>query len=94
VYDTAIDMPGLSLIFVLSIVGTAAWVVAVIAAAMALRGAGASRGPFVLLILAGVFLLGGHPFPAGTLAFGCFFVAAAWLEFAPTRLAGQPSRVS
>ncbi|MGH8837890.1 MAG: hypothetical protein ACRDVO_01320 [Jiangellaceae bacterium] len=94
VYDTAIDMPGLSLIFVLSIVGTAAWVVAVIAAAMALRGAGASRGPFVLLILAGVFLLGGHPFPWGTLAFGCFFVAAAWLEFAPTRLAVQPSRVS
>jgi hypothetical protein len=94
VYDTAIDMPGLSLIFVLSIVGTAAWVVAVIAAAMALRGAGASRGPFVLLILAGVFLLGGHPFPWGTLAFGCFFVAAAWLEFAPSRLAGQPSRVS
>jgi hypothetical protein len=35
------------------------------------------------LILAGIFLLGGHPFPGGTLAFGCFFVAAAWLEFAP-----------
>jgi hypothetical protein len=36
--------------------------------------------------LAEVFLLGGHPYPAGTLAFGCFFVAAAWLEFAPGRL--------
>jgi hypothetical protein len=94
VYETAIDMPGLSLIFVLSIVGTAAWVVAVIAAALALRRAGASRGPFVLLILAGVFLLGGHPFPWGTLAFGCFFVAAAWLELEPARLARQPSRVS
>ena len=69
-YETAIDMPGLSLIFVLSIVGTAAWVVAVIAAALALRRAGASRGPFVLLILAGVFLLGGHSLPRGTLAFG------------------------
>ena len=82
IYETAIDMPGLSLIFVLSIVGTGAWVVAVIAAAIALRRAGASRGPFVLLILAGVFLLGGHPFPWGTLAFGCFFLAAAWLELA------------
>ena len=82
IYETAIDMPGLSLIFVLSIVGTGAWVVAVIAAAMALRRAGAARGPFVLLILAGVFLLGGHPFPWGTLAFGCFFLAAAWLELA------------
>jgi hypothetical protein len=80
IYETAIDMPGLSLIFVLSIVGTGAWVVAVIAAAIALRRAGASRGPFVLLILAAVFLLGGHPFPGGTLAFGCFFLAAAWLE--------------
>jgi hypothetical protein len=96
VYETVKDMPELSLIFGLSIVGTGAWVVALIAAAMALRRAGASRGPFILLILAGVFLMGGHPFPAGTLAFGCFFLAAAWLEFAPGRLASasQPSRVS
>jgi hypothetical protein len=81
VHEAVIDMPGLSLIFGLSIVGTGAWVVALIAAAMALRRAGASRGPFVLLILAGVFLMGEHPFPAGTLAFGCFFVGATWLEF-------------
>ena len=96
VHEAVIDMPGLSLIFGLSIVGSGAWVVALVAAAMALRRAGASRGPFVLLILAGVFLMGGHPFPAGTLAFGCFFLAAAWLEFAPGRLtsAREPSRVS
>jgi hypothetical protein len=95
VYETVKDMPELSLIFGLSIVGTGAWVVALIAAAIALRRAGASRGPFILLILAGVFLMGGHPFPAGTLAFGCFFVAAAWLELAPGRLtqASGPSRV-
>jgi hypothetical protein len=96
IYEAVIDMPGLSLIFGLSIVGTGAWVVALIAAAMALRRAGASRGPFILLILAGIFLMGGHPFPWGTLAFGCFFLAAAWLELAPGRLtsASQPSRVS
>ena len=69
VYETAIDMPGLSLIFVLSIVGTAAWVVA---GGGGSNGASACRSvqrPVVLLILAGVFLLGGHPFPGGTLAF-------------------------
>jgi hypothetical protein len=96
VHEAVIDMPGLSLIFGLSIVGTGAWVVALIAAAIALRRAGAPRGPFILLILAGVFLMGGHPFPWGTLAFGCFFLATAWLELAPGRLtsASQPSRVS
>src|SRR3712207_4538466 len=95
VYEAVKDMPELSLIFGLSIVGIGAWVVALIAAAIALRRAGAFRGPFILLILAGVLLMGGHPFPAGTLAFGCFFVAAAWLELAPGRLtqASGPSRV-
>ena len=87
IHEAVIDMPGVSLIFGLSIVGTGAWVVALIATTMALRRAGAPRGLFILLILAGVFLLGGHPFPAGTLAFGCFFLATAWLELAPGRLA-------
>src|SRR5215211_2959188 len=73
IYEAVKDMPVLSLIFGLSIVGTLAWVVALVAAALALRRAGASLGPFILLILAGVFLLGGHPYPAGTLAFGSFF---------------------
>jgi hypothetical protein len=96
VYETVKDLPLLSLPFGLSVVGSLAWVVALVAAAMAFRRAGASRGPFILLILAGVFLMGGHPYPAGTLAFGCFFLAVAWLELAPGRLtsASQPSRVS
>jgi hypothetical protein len=96
IHEAVIDMPGLSLIFGLSIVGTGAWVVGLIAAAIALRRAGAPLGPFILLILAGVGLLGGHPYPAGTLAFGCFFLAAGWLELAPGRLtsASGPSRVS
>jgi len=86
IYEAVKDMPVVSLIFGLSVVGSLAWVVALVAAALALRRAGASLGPFILLILAGVFLLGGHPYPAGTLAFGSFFVAAAWLAFAPGRL--------
>jgi hypothetical protein len=96
IHEAVIDMPGLSLIFGLSIVGTGAWVVALVAAAMALRRAGAPLGPFILLMLAGVLLMGGHPSPAGTLAFGSFFLATAWLELAPGRLtsASGPSRVS
>jgi hypothetical protein len=96
VYEVVKDLPLFSLPFVLSVVGTLGWAVALIAAAIALRRAGASRGPFILLILAGVFLMGGHPYPQGTLAFGCFFLATAWLELAPGRLtsASEPSRVS
>src|ERR687895_2523603 len=77
VYEVVKDLPLFSLPFGLSVVGSLGWAVALIAAAIALRRAGASRGPFVLLILAAVFLMGGHPYPAGTLSFGCFFVAAA-----------------
>jgi hypothetical protein len=81
IFEAAHDMPGLSLIFVISLVGTGAWVVAMLTAAVALRRAGVSRVSFVFVIMAGVFLLGGHPFPFGTLAFGCLFIAAAWMEF-------------
>ena len=92
IYEAVKDMPVLSLIFGLSVVGTLGWVVALVSAAFALRRAGASLGPFVSLILAGVFLLGGHPYPAGTLAFGSFFLAAAWLEFGPRRLTTSARR--
>ncbi len=57
--------------------------VAGIATGIALRRVGAPRGPLVLLVLAALFLMGGHPFPFGTLAFGCFFAGVAWLELAP-----------
>src|SRR5215212_10440240 len=57
IYEAVKDMPVLSLIFGLSIVGSLAWVVGLVAAAMALRRAGESLGPFILLILAGVFLM-------------------------------------
>jgi hypothetical protein len=87
IYEAVKDMPVVSLIFGLSVVGSLAWVLALVGAALSVRRAGASLGPFILLILAGVFFLGGHPYPAGTLAFGSFFLAAAWLEFAPGRLA-------
>jgi hypothetical protein len=75
------DWPGLAWPFALSIVGTAGWVIAVGALALSARRRGAPRSEWLLLGLAAVFLLGGHPFPWGTLAFGCFFVAALIDEF-------------
>jgi hypothetical protein len=92
VYEMVKDMPALSVTFSLSVMGTAGWVVALIAAAVARRRAGAPRTSFVLLILAGVFLLGGHPFPFGTLAFGCFFLATLSLELTSRRR--RPTRSS
>jgi hypothetical protein len=93
VYEKVKDIPELNLIFGLLLVGTSGWVVVLIAAAIALRHAGAARGPFVLLIVAEVFLMGGYPFPFGTLAVGCFFLVSVWLELAPggLALARQPS---
>jgi hypothetical protein len=38
------------------------------------------RGPVILLGVATVVALGGHPFPFGTVAFGCLFLAALWLD--------------
>jgi hypothetical protein len=79
------DWPGLAWPFALSIVGTAGWLVAVGALALAARRQAAPRREWLLLGLAALFLLGGHPFPWGTLAFGCFFVAALFHEWRADR---------
>lgn len=76
VFEVVKDWPGLSPPFALSIIGTGGWVLAVGAVALGLRRRGAPRPVWILLGLAALFLLGGHPFPAGTLAFGCFFLGA------------------
>ena len=65
------------------VVGTLAWIAGMIAASVALGRAGVARGPRILLVLAGVLLIGDHSRPLGSIAFGCFFLAAAWLEFMP-----------
>ena len=79
------DWPGLAWPFALSIIGTAGWVVAVGALALAARRQGAPRREVLGLAAVFVFLLGGHPFPWGTLAFGCFFVAALFHELRASR---------
>ena len=76
VFDVVKDWPALGPPFALSIVGTLGWTAAVGALALAARRQGAPRREWILIGLAAVFLLGGHPFPAGTLAFGAFFIAA------------------
>ena len=57
-------------------------VIALVAAAVALYPAGAPLWPLLLLGLSAYFLMGDHRSPFGPLAFGCFFLAAVWLEVA------------
>jgi hypothetical protein len=83
VFAVVKDWPGVSAVFALSIVGTLGWVVAVGALSLAARRLGASRPAWIALALAAVFLMGGHPFPQGTLAFGSLFVAVLFHEWGP-----------
>jgi hypothetical protein len=77
VFDVVENWPGTDpVVFPLAIVGTLGWVVAIGAIALGARRAGAPAVQWVFIALAGLFLLGGHPFPFGTLAFGSLFVAA------------------
>jgi hypothetical protein len=85
VFAVVNNWPGLGPVFALSIVGTLGWVVAVGALALAARRLGASRPEWIALALAAVFLLGGHPFPLGTLAFGSLVVAALFHEWGTAR---------
>jgi hypothetical protein len=80
VFDVVRDWPELGAPFALSIVGTGGWLVAVGALALAARRQGAPRRVWVFIALAAVFLMAGHPFPGGTLAFGSLFVAALMYE--------------
>lgn len=81
VFDVVKDWPAVGPPFALSIVGTLGWVAAVGALALAARRQGSPRREWIFIGLAALFLLGGHPFPQGTLAFGCFFIGALLHEF-------------
>jgi uncharacterized membrane protein len=77
VFETVKDWPGFDpSVFALNIVGTLGWVFALIGIALIARRGGVARSEWILIGLAGFFLLGGHPFPFGTIAFGCLFIAA------------------
>ena len=83
------DWPGLGSPFALSILGTAGWVIAVGALALTAYRQRTPRRLWIALGLAALSLLGGHPFPAGTLAFGSFFIAALLVEWQSTRRTAQ-----
>jgi hypothetical protein len=92
VFDVVESWPGTDpVVFPLAIVGTLGWVVAIGAIALGARRAGAPTAQWVFIALAGIFLLGGHPFPFGTLAFGSLFVAALLLVVGVPRSAGTAS---
>jgi hypothetical protein len=81
VWATVKDWPGFEPpVFALNVVGTLGWVVAVGALAVAARRMGAPRSQWILIALAALFLLGGHPAPFGTIAFGSLFLAALLRE--------------
>ena len=95
VWETVKDWPGFEpSVFSLNVVATLGWVVAVGALAVAARRAGAPRSQWILLALAALFLMGGHPAPFGTLAFGCLFLAALLRERSASRAASGPATAS
>ena len=77
VWQTVKDWPGFDPpLFALNIVGTLGWVVALVGLALAARRVGAPRKEWIFIALAGLFLMGGHPFPFGTITFACLAIAA------------------
>jgi hypothetical protein len=61
-----------------AITGSAAWLIAVTAAALALRGRGAPTGAVITLIASGLVFAPTHVPPAGPLAMALFAAAVIW----------------
>jgi hypothetical protein len=85
VFEVVKSWPALGAPFALSIIGTLGWVAAVGALAFAARRQGAPRREWIFILLGAVLMLGGHPFPSGTLAFGSFFMGALLHELRVSR---------
>jgi hypothetical protein len=62
--------------FLLNVLGTLGWVVALVSLAWAARRQGAPRTVWVCVVVAALVLMVGHPAPFGTIAFGSLAVAA------------------
>lgn len=71
----------------MALIGSVSWLVALIAAALAWRRAGAPWVVAGLLALSGILLAIAHIRPFGPLACLAFLVASAWVEFGRTDLA-------
>lgn len=84
---------GGTLFSVIAVLGVLGWAVGVIAAGIALyRAHRISWMPLVLLVLAAILFGYGHGSPTGPLGMLCFFLAALWIELAPSqRTRSQPA---
>lgn len=73
--DIGSPLPG-----VIILLADATWIVAAVAAALALQKAGVSRGAVGLMIVAGVFFGIDHPFPTGTIGMLSLLGAVVLIE--------------
>jgi hypothetical protein len=81
VFETVKDWPGFEpAVFSIGLVAVLGLVLALAMLTIGARRLQVGRGPVVLLALATIVAIGGHPFPFGTVAFGCLFLAALWLD--------------
>jgi len=82
VFEVVKDWPGTEpAVFAIGAVAVVGMVLALAMLTIGARRLQVGRGPVILLALATIVALGGHPFPFGTVAFGCLFLAALWLEW-------------
>lgn len=81
VFDVVEDWPGFDpAVFAIGIVAVLGTVLALAMLTIGAHRRQVGRGPVILLALATIVAVGGHPFPFGTVAFGCLFLAALWLD--------------
>jgi hypothetical protein len=81
VFEVVKDWPGTEpAVFGIGAVAVVGMVLALAMLTIGARRLQVGRGPVILLALATIVALGGHPFPFGTVAFGCLFLAALWLD--------------
>ena len=81
IWETVKDWPGFDpYVFAIGAVAVVALAAALAMLFVGARRLGVGRGPLVLLGIAAVAAIGGHPFPFGTVAFGALFLAALWLD--------------
>jgi hypothetical protein len=74
---------------VLAVVGSLAWLVGTLAATVAVRRAGSSWVPVVLLVASalGLTVFRTHAWPGGPITFGTLGAAGAWLQWERARQA-------
>lgn len=91
VFEVVKDWPGFDpSVFAIGVVAILGLVLALAMLTVGARRQ-VGRGPVILLALATIAALGGHPFPFGTVAFGCLFLAALWLDRLGVGQSGRPA---